>query len=498
VGEVMVMADRALSEDYKSGLLSTAAAGSYIGGAWVHTAREFEVIDPATAQSFARVSEIERHHLQEALQVADRAGAAWREKPALERSAILHRVADELLRRRGDIAKTITLENGKPLAQSEGEVAMSADHLHWFAEEARRVYGRSIPNQVAGKRHLVVKTPIGVVGAIAPWNFPLVLSVRKVAPALAAGCPVILKPSNKTPLSAIHLAECFHAADIPAGVFQLVIGDAAMIAAEFLANPICRKVSFTGSTQVGRLLIRDAAQTIKPLSLELGGAAPVLVFDDCDLDVAVRETIVAKYRNSGQSCIAANRIYVQNGIYKQFTERFVAAVAKLKTGPGLEPGMDVGPLISDAALEGALRHIEDAVQKGARLLAGGRRVPNLPGFLLEPTVLEGVKDDAMCMCEETFAPIAPISHFETEEEAIQRANHSEYGLSAYAMTRDVARIFRLSERVEAGTLGINDGAPTTSTSPFGGVKQSGWGRELGSEGLEAFLETKHVSLGNIS
>lgn len=491
------MADQALSEESKSGFLGTAAAGSYIDGSWVHTEREFEVINPATAQPFARVSEIDLHHVQQALKAADRAAAAWREKTALERSAILHRVADELLRRRSDIAKTITLENGKPLAQSEGEVAMSADHLHWFAEEARRVYGRSIPNQVVSKRHLTVKTPIGVVGAIAPWNFPLVLSVRKVAPALAAGCPVILKPASKTPLSAIYLAECFQAADLPTGAFQLVIGDAAMIAAEFLANPICRKVSFTGSTQVGRLLIREAAQTIKPLSLELGGAAPVLVFDDCDLDVAVRETIVAKYRNSGQSCIAANRIYVQSGVYQQFTERFTAAVAKLKTGPGLEPGMDVGPLISEAALHGALRHIEDAAQKGARLLAGGRRLPNLPGFFLEPTVLEGVQDDAMCMCGETFAPIAPISRFETEEEVILRANNSEYGLSAYAMTRDFARIFRLSERVEAGTLGINDGAPTTSTSPFGGVKQSGWGRELGSEGLEAFLETKHVSLGNI-
>jgi succinate-semialdehyde dehydrogenase / glutarate-semialdehyde dehydrogenase len=395
-------------------------------------------------------------------------------------------------------AKTITLENGKPLAQNESEVAMSADHLRWFAEEARRVYGRSIPNQVAGKRHLVVKTPIGVVGAIAPWNFPLVLSVRKVASALAAGCPVILKSARKTPLAAIHLAECFHAADVPAGVFQLVIGDAAMISAEFLANPICRKVSFTGSTQVGRILIREAAQTIKPLCLELGGAAPVLIFNDCDLDVAVRETIVAKYRNSGQSCIAANRIYVQSRIYKQFTERFAGAVAKLRTGPGLEQGVDVGPLISVAAVRSALMQIDDAVQKGARLLAGGRRAPNLPGFFLEPTVLEGVNDDAMCMCEETFAPIAPISSFETEEEAILRANNSEYGLSAYAMTHDLARMFPLSERVEAGTLGINDGAPSTSTSPFGGVKQSGWGRELGSEGLEAFLETKHVSLGNIS
>ena len=374
---------------------------------------------------------------------------------------------------------------------------MSADHLHWFAEEGRRVYGRGIPHQVPGKRHLVVKTPIGVVGAIAPWNFPLVLAVRKVAPAMAAGCPVILKPASKTPLSAIHLAECMEAADVPAGVFQVVVGDPVMISAELFASPICRKMSFTGSTAVGRLLIREAAQTIKPLSLELGGSAPVLVFDDCDLDVAVRETIIAKFRNTGQSCIAANRIYVQSGIYKEFTQRFAAAVAMLKTGAGLESGMDVGPLISEAALHGALGQIEDAVRQGARLLAGGRRMPSLPGFFLEPTVLEDVCEDALCMREETFAPIAPICRFETEEEAVARANHSEYGLSAYAMTRDLARMFRLSEQIEAGTLGINDGAPTVSSSPFGGMKQSGWGRELGSEGLDAFLETKHVSLGNM-
>ena len=473
------------------------AAGSYIDGAWAGTSRAFDVIDPSTAEQFARVGEVEQQHVRAALSAAEKASSSWRESTALERGKLLHRVADELTRRRSEIAKTITLENGKPLAQSEGEVAMSADHLHWFAEEGRRIYGRGIPHQVPGKRHLVVKTPIGVVGAIAPWNFPLVLAVRKVAPAMAAGCPVILKPASKTPLSAIHLAECMDAAEVPRGVFQLIVGDPVMIAAELFASPICRKVSFTGSTAVARLLIREAAQTIKPLSLELGGSAPVLVFDDCDLDVAVRETIIAKFRNTGQSCIAANRIYVQSGIYKEFTQRFAAAAAKLKTGPGLESGVDVGPLISEAALHGALGQIEDALQHGARLLAGGHRIPKLPGFFLEPTVLENVCEEALCMREETFAPIAPVCRFETESEAVERANRSEYGLSAYAMTRDLARVFRLSEQIEAGTLGINDGAPTVSSSPFGGMKQSGWGRELGSEGLDAFLETKHVSLGNL-
>lgn len=473
------------------------AAGSYIDGAWAETSKAFDVIDPATAEPFARVGEVDQHHVQAALRAAEKASSPWRETTALARGKILHRVADELMHRRDEIAKTITLENGKPLAQSEGEVAMSADHLHWFAEEGRRIYGRSIPHQVPGKRHLVVRTPVGVVGAIAPWNFPLVLAVRKAAPAMAAGCPVILKPASKTPLSAIHLAECMQAAEVPAGVFQMIVGDPVMISAELFASPICRKVSFTGSTAVGRLLIREAAQTIKPLSLELGGSAPVLVFDDCDLDVGVRETIIAKFRNTGQSCIAANRIYVQSGIYKEFTQRFATAAANLKTRPGLESGTDVGPLISESALHGALRHIEDAVRNGARLLTGGHRIANLPGFFLEPTVLENVCEDALCMREEIFAPIAPICRFETEAEAVDRANRSEYGLSAYAMTRDLARIFRLSEQIEAGTLGINDGAPAVSSSPFGGMKQSGWGRELGSEGLDAFLETKHVSLGNM-
>jgi len=473
-------------------------SGSYIGGDWVHTKDQIEVIDPSSGKSFARVSSIQREHVMTALATAENAFSDWRQISALERGNFMRKVADELLRRRSEIARTITLENGKPLAQSEGEVAMSADHLYWFAEEARRVYGRSVPNQVKGKRHLIVKTPIGVVGAIAPWNFPLVLSVRKVAPAMAAGCPVILKPASQTPLSAIHLAECMQAAGVPAGVFQLVIGDAAMISQTFLSSPICRKVSFTGSTRVGRLLVQGAAETIKPLCLELGGLAPVLVFDDCDLDVAVRETIIAKFRNTGQSCIAANRIYVQKGIHKEFTERFCAAVARLKTGPGLEAGMDVGPLINESAVQEALAQVEDAVKKGAKLLAGGKRIGHLSGFFIEPTVLDEVPDAAACMCEETFAPIAPISTFDTEEEALERANDSAYGLSAYAMTRDLNRMFRLGEKLEAGTLGINDGAPTVSTSPFGGVKQSGWGRELGIEGLEAFLETKHISIGNLA
>jgi succinate-semialdehyde dehydrogenase/glutarate-semialdehyde dehydrogenase len=346
------------------------------------------------------------------------------------------------------------------------------------------------------KRNFTVKTPIGVVGAIAPWNFPLVLSVRKVAPALAAGCPVVLKPASQTPISSILFAECVEAAALPAGVFQLVVGDARMIAQEFLRNPICRKISFTGSTSVGQELIRGAAESVKPLSLELGGLAPLLVFDDCDLDYAVKQTLTAKFRNTGQSCIAANRIYVQGTIRDEFIERFVSGVKHLKIGPGLEPEVDVGPLINRHALEAALAQVDDAVRHGGKLLCGGRRV-DIPGYFLQPTVIDGAADPMLCMREETFAPVAPITTFQTEEEAVCYANRSCFGLSAYAMTRDIGRMFRLSEQIEAGTLGINDGAPTTSTSPFGGLKQSGWGRELGAEGLDAFLETKHVSIGGI-
>jgi succinate-semialdehyde dehydrogenase/glutarate-semialdehyde dehydrogenase len=463
----------------------------------METGRELDVVNPANGEAFASVSTVDREQVRGALSAAHAAFAGWRAMTAKERGVILLRVADELSRRRDEIARTITLENGKPLAQSKGEVGMAEDHLRWFAEEGKRAYGRMIPQQDGRKRNLAIKTPIGVVGAIAPWNFPLVLAVRKVAPALAAGCPVVLKPASKTPLCSVALAECMETAGIPAGVFQLVIGNAAMIAEELLTNPLCRKISFTGSTEVGRTLIRGAAEQVKPLSLELGGHAPVLVFEDCDLDVAVRETIIAKFRNTGQSCIAANRIYVQKSIYDQFVSRFVAATQALKVGDGLKDGMDVGPVIDEKALASALHQVDDAVKRGATVRCGGKRVSGSEGFFLEPTVLDGVDAGSVCMNEETFAPVAPVSSFETEKEAIELANASPYGLSAYVMTRDYARMFRCAEAMEAGTIGVNDGAPTTSQAPFGGVKQSGWGRELGSEGLDAFLEAKHISLGGI-
>lgn len=473
------------------------AFSSYIGGEWRRGGSELEVVDPASAEPFARVSTVGAKEIKEALSNAESVLATWRSCTVKDRAAVLHKIADEVIRRKSEFAEIITRENGKPLAQSEGEVLMSEDHLRWFAEEAKHSYGRLIPNHTPGKRHMVVKTPIGVVGAIAPWNFPLVLAVRKVAPAMAAGCPVVLKPASQTPLSAVLFAECVEAAGVPAGVFQLVVGDAATISAELLQNPICRKISFTGSTRVGRQLIRGAADNIKPLCLELGGLAPVLVFEDCDMDRAVAQTIIAKFRNTGQSCIAANRIYIQRSIYKEFAERFAIATRALKVGPGLESGIDVGPVINQRGLDDALTQIEDAVAKGARVVVGGHRLNGSRGFFLQPTVIEEVHPTSACMHEETFAPVAPLCPFETEEEAIQKANNTSYGLSAYAMTRDVGRIFRLGEQLEAGTLGINDGAPTVSHAPFGGVKHSGWGRELGNEGLEAFLETKHISIAGV-
>ncbi len=466
----------------------------YLNGRWVQTATRLRVVNPSVDETIAEVCTVPRSTVAQALTDAQTAFRLWREVPGRERGEYLQKIADELERRGDDIARTITMENGKPLAQSRGEVAMSVDHLRWFAQEARRIYGRIIPHQVRGKRHLVVKTPVGVVAAISPWNFPLVLALRKVAPALAAGCAVILKPASATPLCAVALAECVHAAQLPPGVFQLVLGDSAQIAQEFLDNPLCRKITFTGSTEVGRTLIRGAAEGIKPLSLELGGHAPVLIFDDADLDAAVEGALITKFRNNGQSCIAANRIYVQRRVYDTFLERFTRQAAAMKVGDGLEDGVQIGPLINQNAVLKALEHIQDAVKQGARLMCGGKQLSR-KGWFLEPTVLADVPAHAACMSEETFAPVAPVCPFDTEAEVIERANASPYGLSAYAFTRDLDRAMRLMEALEAGTIGLNDSVPSTSQCPFGGVKQSGWNRELGIEGLEAFVDTKHVSLG---
>lgn len=467
----------------------------YLNGEFVMGEAATPVVNPATGEVIAQMSTTSRPRVAQALADAHAAFPSWRQLAGKVRGEWLLKIAIEVERRREEIARIITTENGKPFAQSAAEVTMSIDHLRWFAEEARRAYGRVVPNWVDTKRNWVIKSPVGVVGAISPWNFPLVLAVRKAAPALAAGCPVVLKPARQTPLCAVAFAECAHAAGLPKGVFQLVQGVAAEIGAEFLQNPLCRKITFTGSTEVGQTLIRGAAERVKPLSLELGGQAPCLVFEDSDLDKAIEGVLLAKFRNTGQSCIAANRIYVQRAIYDTFLEHFTARVKALKVGDGFEPDVAIGPLIDEAAVAKASQHVEDAVKRGARLLCGGRRLANRSGFFFEPAVLADVSADALCSCEETFGPIAPVSSFDTEAEAIARANASDFGLSAYAFTRDLSRAFRLMESLEAGTIGLNDGVPTATQAPFGGVKMSGWGRELGQEGMESFLETKHVSIG---
>jgi len=426
----------------------------------------FPVRNPATGQVFAQMSAIDRPRLARAIEDAHAAFAGWRALTGKARGGYLRRIAEELERRQDEIARTMTLENGKPLAQSQAEMAMTVDHLQWFAEEARRGYGRVIP---------------------------LVLSARKIAPALAAGCTAILKPASYTPLCNVALAEACHAAGLPRGVFQLVAGSAAEIGDEFLQNPLVRKVSFTGSTEVGRRLIAGAAAQVKPLSLELGGLNPVLVFDDADIEEAVEGAMLAKFRNTGQTCIAANRLYVQRGVYDRFVQLMVQQTRALKVGDGLEPGVQIGAMIDENAVHKALAHVADAVRRGARLLCGGRCLER-PGFFLEPAVLADVPADALCMGEETFGPVVAIAPFATEAEAVAAANAAPFGLAAYAFTRDLNRAFRLMEQIEVGMLGINDGLPTTSNAPFGGVKQSGWGRELGSEGMDAFLETKHISI----
>jgi succinate-semialdehyde dehydrogenase/glutarate-semialdehyde dehydrogenase len=467
-----------------------------LNGQWQDSDSSLEVVDPATNEPFAEVATVDRNRVKQALEDAENAFAGWRKLTAKARGDYLRAIAAELGKRGDKIAELITRENGKPLAQAKAEVGMAIDHLLWFAEEGRRAYGQVIPNQVDGKRHLVIKQPVGVVGAIAPWNFPLVLAIRKIAPALAAGCPVVLKPASATPLSTIELARCVDAADLPQGVFQIVVGPAADIAEEMLENPLCRKISFTGSTDVGRKLIAGTAKSCTPLSLELGGNAPLIIFADADFDQAIEGALITKFRNNGQSCIGSNRLYVERSILDKFVVALVDRVQELKVADGLEPGSDIGPLIDKRALSSAISFIDDAVAKGAKVLAGGKRHGD-EGNFLAPTVLIDVPANARCHSEEIFAPIAVIYAFDSEEEVISKANDTEYGLAAYAYTTDLRRAFRVGEALEAGTVGINDPVPSTSNCPFGGFKQSGWGRELGSVGIDAYLETKHISIAGL-
>lgn len=465
----------------------------YLNGQWVNEGKPIEVENPATGQMIGQVATVNRQRVYQAIVDANSALNSWRTTTAKERGRYLLKMADYIEAHAESIATIMTKENGKPLVESRGEIAGAVDHLQWFAHQGRRVYGRVVPQQIEGKRHLVLKSPVGVAGAISPWNFPLILAVRKAAPALAAGCPVILKPASQTPLCALELAKAAQAAGLPKAVFQVVLGDAGQIGQEMLENPLCRKISFTGSTQVGKLLIKGAAETTTRLSLELGGQAPALVFDDCDFEVAIDGVLAAKFRNTGQSCIAANRIFVQRGIYEKFVNALAKRIGAMKAGNGLEEDSDIGPLIDKKGVDKVLAHIEDAKKRSAKVLAGGEKIKGA-GYFIQPTVLVDVDEKSLCMREETFGPVAAIAPFEDESQAVQMANDTPFGLSAYVFTRDLSRTWRLAENLEAGTIGINDGVPSTTNCPFGGVKESGWGRELGEEGIEAFLETKHVSI----
>jgi len=468
----------------------------YIDGSWVESAghQTIDVDNPATGQVIGVVPRLGSGETRQAIEAAARAFPAWRRRTAKERAAVMRRWFDLMLANQDDLAKLMTTEQGKPLGEAKGEVAYAASFLEWFGEEAKRVYGDTIPPHQADKRIVVLKEPIGVVACITPWNFPLAMITRKAGPAIAAGCTVVLKPASQTPFSALALAELAERAGVPRGVFNVITGAAKEIGGELTENSIVRKLSFTGSTETGKVLMAQCAGTVKKLSLELGGNAPFIVFDDADLDAAVDGAILSKYRNTGQTCVCANRLLVQDAVYDAFAEKLAAAVRKLKPAPGLDAGATQGPLIDDRAVEKVESHIADATAKGARVLVGGHRHA-LGGRFFEPTVLTRVTGEMAIAREETFGPVAPLFRFRTEADAIRMANATEFGLAAYFYGRDVGRIWRVAEALEYGIVGINTGLISTEVAPFGGVKESGIGREGSKYGLEEFLEIKYLCLG---
>ena len=473
-----------------------------IGGAWcdADSGAAFDVTNPASGERLARVPDMGAAETRRAIDAADAAWPAWRSRTAKERAAVLRKWFELMLAHSDDLAFLMTGEQGKPLSEAKGEVAYAASFVEWFAEEAKRVYGDTIPATQADKRLIIVRQPVGVCAAITPWNFPAAMITRKVAPALAAGCTVVVKPAEQTPLTALALAELAQRAGFPAGVFNVVTGSASSapkIGGELTGNPIVRKLSFTGSTEVGRLLMAQCAPTIKKLSLELGGNAPLIVFDDADLDAAVEGALASKYRNTGQTCVCANRLLVQDGIYDAFAARLAEAAKKMKVGAGTEAGVLQGPLIDAQALAKVEEHVADALAKGARVLTGGRRHA-LGGTFYEPTVIADVTPEMKCAREETFGPVAPLFRFHTEAEAVALANATEFGLAAYFFSRDVARCFRVGEALEYGMVGVNTGIMSNEVAPFGGVKQSGIGREGSKYGIDEYLEIKYLCFGGIA
>ncbi|MGC1548203.1 MAG: NAD-dependent succinate-semialdehyde dehydrogenase [Rhodanobacter sp.] len=470
---------------------------SYINGAWVTGTKRYDVIDPATGERIAEVARAGRAETEQAIAAAEVAFRSWRAKTAAERAKIVRRWGELMLANADDLARLLTHEQGKPLAEARGEVAYAASFFTWFAEEARRTYGDVIPSPRADARVVVTKEPVGVVGAITPWNFPLAMVTRKAAPALAAGCTMVLKPSEETPLSALALAVLAEEAGVPPGVFNVVSGDAPAIGGAMMASDAVRKISFTGSTRTGQLLMRQAADTVKRLSLELGGNAPFIVFDDADLDAAVQGAMASKFRNTGQTCVCVNRFLVQDGVYDAFVAKLTEAVHGLKQGNGFSDSATQGPLINAAALTKVEAHVADATNKGASVVCGGKR-STLGGTFYEPTVLRDAKPDMLLANEETFGPVAACFRFHTEAEAIALANATPFGLSAYFYTRDAARTWRVAEALESGMVGINEGIISSEVAPFGGVKQSGLGREGSRYGIDEYMEMKYMLMGGIS
>ncbi|PFH11194.1 succinate-semialdehyde dehydrogenase/glutarate-semialdehyde dehydrogenase [Collimonas sp. PA-H2] len=471
---------------------------AYINGAWcdADSGDTFPVANPATGETIGAVPLMGAAETRRAIAAADDAWKSWRRKTAKERSIILRKWNDLILANLDDLALIMTTEQGKPLAEARGEITYAASFIEWFAEEGKRAGGDTIPSPSPSNRIVVVKEPIGVCAAITPWNFPAAMITRKAGPALAAGCPMVLKPAESTPFSALALAVLAERAGVPAGVFSVVTGAAREIGAAMTSNPIVRKLTFTGSTGVGRLLMEQCAATIKKLSLELGGNAPFIVFDDADLDAAVEGAMASKYRNAGQTCVCANRLYVQDGVYDAFAQKLVAAVAKLKVGAGVEEGVTQGPLIDQTAVKKVEQHIADALSKGARILIGGKRHA-LGHSFFEPTILADVTADMLVAREETFGPMAPLFRFKTDDEVINMANDTEFGLASYFYSRDIGRIWRVAEALESGMVGINTGLISNEVAPFGGVKQSGLGREGSKYGIEDYQVIKYLCMGGI-
>ncbi|NVK73817.1 MAG: NAD-dependent succinate-semialdehyde dehydrogenase [Oceanospirillaceae bacterium] len=474
---------------------------SYVNGEWIaaDSGKTFAIINPANGDHIIDVADLGAEETTLAVEAAEKAQKEWQARTAKERATLLRRWNQLILDNQDDLAKLMTLEQGKPLAEAKGEVAYGASFIDWFADEARRLNGDVIPTYAKDKRVLTIKQPIGVVAAITPWNFPIAMITRKAGPALAAGCAIVIKPSDETPLCALALAELAHQAGIPAGVLNVVVGkDAKAIGGVLTGHPTVRKLSFTGSTPVGKLLLSQCAQTVKRTSMELGGNAPFIVFDDADLDAAVEGAIASKYRNAGQTCVCANRILVQEGIYDAFAEKLAQRVASLKTGDGFAEGVNIGPLINPAAISKVEQLVGDAIEKGAKALIGGSTAATAGAQFFEPTILTGVTEDMEIFSNEIFGPVAPLFKFKTEEEAVTMANNTPFGLASYFYSQNIARIWRVSEALEYGMVGINEGIISSEVAPFGGVKESGSGREGSQYGIDEYVEIKYLCMGGLA